>query len=96
MNNREKIHVRKKELYEELLDMVKACDITFQYKGVGYNITKYFLPCITLADGTKEEWLNKMHSYSTYEELLQNHVMDDGTHILDVFDIKDENIFDYI
>lgn len=84
MDRNEKIYFKGSMSFNDLLEMVMSGDIMFDYKGVGYNITMDDSPCIALIScGTCEEWFKAKKDYATYEDLLLNHVFNDGVPLLE-------------
>lgn len=71
--------------FDELVESISSGDYEFRYKGRAYNITFHGGPCIVVLDEGPEIWERSMKKYKSEEELLLNHVMDDGMSLLDIF-----------
>ena len=46
-------------------------------------------PCITVVDEGSEVWFNELRKYDTYDELLKQHVMNDGVPLLEALKTED-------
>ena len=73
---------------EEILELVECGDMQFSYKGRDYNITWDNIPCITVIGEGQQGWRDNLKTYDTYENLLLNHVFDDGVCLIDAL-VKD-------
>ena len=84
-----KLYFNNSRTYDEVLEMLQAGDYPFTYKGREYNITFHHKPCITVIDGTTEDWYNEMQQFESEKELLDNYVFPDGVSLLEAFKGKD-------
>ena len=71
--------------FNDLVERMASGDYEFRYKGRRYNITFHGVPCIVVIDEGLEIWRKSLKKYKSEEELLLNHVMDDGTPLLEIF-----------
>ena len=88
-NKSKKIYYNKTYTYEELLEQVEWDALDFRYKGRAYIITFHMGPCITVVDEGSEVWFNELRKYDTYDELLKQHVMNDGVPLLEALKTED-------
>lgn len=78
--------------YEELLEYISQGDYPFYYKGVPYVITYEGGPAVKRIswkinkNGEKlAVYGDNVKTYKTYDELMQDFVLDDGTPIIEAF-----------
>lgn len=71
--------------FNDLVERMASGDYEFRYKGRSYNITFHGVPCIVVIDEGLDVWRKSLKKYKSEEELLLNHVMDDGIPLLEIF-----------
>ena len=94
MDRDEKLYFDNSMSFDEVLETISWNDLPFYYKNRAYNITMVGSPCVVVLDEGVEVCDKEIKNYSTYEELLLNHVFNDGTKILDAFkDMKNLKMY---
>ena len=94
MDRDEKLYFDNSMSFDEVLETISWNDMPFYYKNRAYNITMSGSPCVAVLDEGFDVWDKEIKNYSTYEELLLNHVFSDGTKILDAFkDMKNLKMY---